>query len=860
MSKRNYRFPRIAERILRWLLPYEDIPFFLGDMQEVYFDKCRGSGRFLAAAWFWFQLTITMPPILLEKIKWSITMFKNYLTIAFRNLIKHKGYSFINISGLALGMACCILILLWVKDELSFDRFHKHYNEIYRVNIDEELASGEVGTWVVTPGPLGRELQANFPEIKDFVRLDLRNKVIMKINNESFVEHDFVFADPSIFDIFTFKFMRGNARESLSSPDSVILTETMAKKYFGDADAVGKTVTIKNRFTFRVTGIIKKVPANSHFTFNFLAPFQVLKKFGEEIEGWRRFGFHTYLRLEKGASYEQLNQKIRGYLKKHTPETEITLHLQPLKKIHLYSASIHSGGNKGDIRLVYIFTLIAVLILIIACINFMNLTTARSANRAREVGMRKVAGAQRIEIIKQFFGESILLSFIGLFLAILVVSLLLPAFNALCGKQLHLDIFKDGGIISWLTTIALFTGIVSGIYPALFLSSFRPVKVLKSSVVSGTGKSRLRKVLVVTQFTLSISLIIGTIVVYNQLHYMRNMDIGFDKEHLAYIRMPVSMDRQYESMKNEFLSDPHVISVCAASSLPIRTPMSTSGVEWEGKKPKDRLLINVFFTDCDYAKTLNLKMVEGRFFSRSFATDAKSAYIVNETAVKTMGMPSPVGKWFDMWENKGTIIGVIKDFNFASLHQKIEPLVMRISPERYSYFLIRIKAGHIFGAIDSLKKKWRGLTAGLPFEYGFIDEQIDNLYRIEKRIGTIFRYFTLLSIAISCLGLFGLASFMAEQRKKEVGIRKVLGASVKGIIVLVSKEFVKWVILANIIAWPIAYIIMDKLLQNFAYRVTIGIGTLLLSGLMALIIALLTVSYQSIKAALDNPVDALKYE
>lgn len=783
-------------------------------------------------------------------------MLKNYLKTALRNILRHKGYSFINIAGLALGMACCILILLWVKDELSFDRFNKNYNDIYRVIIDDQFQD----SYAVTPAPLGKALLSDYPEIMDFVRLRLGYKVILKINSETFVETDFTFADPSIFDIFTFKFLNGNAKEALSSPNSIVLTEGAAVKYFGEINPIGKTLTVNNRFDFTVTGIIKNVPSNSHFTFNVLAPFPVLKKFGEKIESWGSYGYRTYLRLRKGTAYKPVSLKIKDYLKKHSPDGKITLRLQPLREIHLHSASIRSRGGSGDIRLVYVFTMIALFILIIACINFMNLTTARASNRAREVGMRKVTGARRIEIIKQFFGESILLSFIGLILAIFLVDLLLPVFNDLCGKQLQLEIFTNGGILFWLIGIAFCTGILSGIYPALFLSSFQPIKVLKGGVISGTRKSLLRKVLVVTQFTLSTLLIIGTIVLYHQMNYMRNRELGFNKDHLAYVHMPIKMGKQYESIKNEFLSDPNVINVCAASNLPVSPLFSTEGVEWEGKKPQEEMLINISFTDYDYAKTLKMKMAEGRFFSRAFSSDVKGAYVVNETAVKTMGVKSPVGKWFKLHENKGIIVGVVKDFNFTSLHRKIEPLLMCISPEEYSYFLVRIKSESISEAVNSMKKKWQKSTAGLPFEYGFMDERIDNLYRTEQRIGKAFLYFTFLSIFIACLGLFGLASYLTEQRKKEVGIRKVLGAPVKGIVFLVSKEFLKWVILANIISWPAAYFAVDRLLQVYAYRISIGPLPFVVALVFALLIAIFTVSYQSIKAALTNPVEAIKYE
>jgi ABC-type antimicrobial peptide transport system permease subunit len=856
MNKNRISLPRAGEWLIKRLISEEDLPFFMGDIQEVFVDKKKEMGWFLARFWLWFQLLKTFPPILLEQIKWRLNMIKNYLKIAIRNLFKYKGYSFINISGLALGMACCILIFLWVRDELSYDRFHKNYEEVYRVLIDDQFQS----TYAVTPPPLAPLLKSKYPEIVDVVRLKLEGSMILKVEDDVFSEKDFLFADQSIFDIFSFEFFKGNPQEAFSSPDSILLTKRMSKKHFGDTDPIGKTLTLNNQFDFTVTGILKNIPENSHLKFNFLINFPVLKKFGKNIEGWGNYGYNTYVRLGKGIAYQPVSSKIKGELIRPNTLERITLRLQPLKEIRLYSSSVRSWRGGGDIQLVYIFSLIGLFILIIACINFMNLTTARSSNRAREVGMRKVTGAGRGEIIKQFFGESILMSIIAVFLAIILVYLLMPFFNNLCGKQLSLGLFTQGDIFFYLAAITLFTGILSGIYPALFLSSFQPTKVLKGTVTSVSGKYWLRKVLVVTQFSLSILLIIGTIVVFNQLNFLKNKKMGFDKEHLAYIRMPVKLNNLVQPLKNNFLSHPNVIDVSAASSLPVNPLASTEGVDWEGKTPNDKMLIHFTFADYDYTKTLKLQMAQGRYFSRGFGTDATKAFVLNETAIKTMGMTSPIGKWFTMWDQKGIIIGVVKDYNFRSLHRKIDPLIIMLTPQRYSYFLLRLKSELIPETLNDLKKKWRKAAPGLPFDYGFIDDRINNLYRSEQQVGSAFFYFTLLSIIISCLGLFGLASFMAEQRKKEVGIRKILGAPIKGIVILVSKEFLKWVLLANLIAWPVAYYSLNKLLQNFAYRINIDISTFLISGLLAASIALLTVSYQSIKTALTNPIDTIKYE
>lgn len=786
-------------------------------------------------------------------------MFLNYIKVLIRNWQRNKGYSLINISGLAIGMVCCILVLLWVRDELSFDSFNKNADDIYRVCIEDHFPDGRVNAYGVTPGPLGEALKSEYPEVIDYMRVRVTRSTMVKMAETTFNEKKFAFADPSIFSIFTFPFLKGDGGNAFPNPSSIVITRSASKKYFGDTDPIGKTLHVDNRFDFKVTGVIEDVPANAHFTFDFVVPYELQKQYGARIDDWGSVGTYTYILLQKDFPYGQLETKIRNYLKKKDPESITELSLQPLTLIHLHSKSIMGMGGDGDIRYIYIFSLIAVFVLFIACINFMNLTTARYGKRAQEVGMRKVTGARRKDLILQFFSESVFFSLAALLMALVLVKLLLPAFNILAGKQLTLDFVKDTEMILWLAVIALFTGIISGIYPALFLSSHQPAVILKGAKTQGKSGARLRKTLVVTQFTLSIILIIGTLLVSYQLNYMRNQDLGFAKDHLLYVTLPGNLIKKYESIKNEFLANPDITEVTTASDLPTRVRISTHGANWEGKNPDEMVEIKILYTDYDYLKTLKIKTVDGRFFSKDFSTDAKKAFILNESAIRAMGIESPVGKEFE-FNRKGTIVGVIKDFHFTSFHHTIQPLMMMISPGKFTHFIIRIKSIHIPETIDFLKDKWAKAAGGFPFEYGFIDESIDNLYRAEQRIGTIFRYFTFLSIFISCLGLFGLASFTAEQRTREIAVRKVFGAKVQGIIYLLSKEFVKWVILANIIACPIAYVIMNQWLQNFAYRINIGAGPFILSGLMALIISLFTVSYQTLRAATANPVEALKYE
>ncbi len=516
-------------------------------------------------------------------------------------------------------------------------------------------------------------------------------------------------------------------------------------------------------------------------------------------------------------------------------------------------------GGDGDIRYIYIFLAVAVFILLIACINFMNLTTARSGKRAREVGMRKVAGARRTDLILQFFSESFFFSIAALLLAIGLVKLLLPSFNVLAGKQITMDFVNHSRMILWLAALAVFTGMISGIYPSLVLSSLQPVDILKTSISRGKKGSTFRKVLVVIQFSLSIIFIIGTLLVARQLHHMRSQNLGFDKENLLYVVMPESLAQTYESAKHELSEVPGVTAVTAASDLPTRIRISTHGAVWEGKDPEEMVELKILYTDYDYLKTLGLTIAEGRFLSKEFATDDQEAFILNQSAAKAMGLASPLGKTFE-FGRKGTIVGIVQDFHFASLHQAIQPLVMMISPENLTHFILRIKSENIPATIGLLKDKWSRLTSGYPFEYGFVDESIDFLYQVERRVGTIFGCFTSLSIFISCLGLFGLASFITELRTREIAVRRVLGASVPSVIYLLSKEFTKWILFSGIIAWPIAYVVMEKWLGNFAYRITIGAGPFILSAVMVLIISQLTVGYQAIRAATADPVKALKYE
>ena len=782
-------------------------------------------------------------------------MFKNYLKTALRNIKRQKIYSFINILGLAIGMACCILIFFWVQYELSYDRFHANADRIYRVLRvwPEENAYAPQG-----PGLLGPTLKAEYPEIINVTRLFLPPNRPLTHDNTVF-RVNACGVDPSFLEIFSFPFVRGDVKTSFEDPDFIILTEETAKKYFGDEDPIGKVMRYEwwsRWLEFHVTGVIKNVPSNSHLQFEALIPFRFVTASGMAIDTWDAIAYHAYVLVDKNVDYRTLDAKISGILKKYDQKTTAEVRLEPLTRIHLHD---YFGG--GPVVYIYIFSTIGILILLIACINFMNLSTARSMTRAKEVGMRKIIGSSRRQLIQQFIGESILFSLIALLAAVALSQFLLPSVNLILGTTIPSQ-FSAATILILIGT-AFTTGIVSGSYPAFLLSSFRPVSTLKGSDQRTSRRSPLRKVLVITQFVVSIALIICVTIVYKQLHFVRNRDLGFQKTHILTLTMGGSFWDKYRTIKQEMLSNPRILSM-TRTNFAFPSGYGAGNVWWEGKEDNENIGMSIRSVDFDFQKTFEMKMIEGRFFSDEIQTDVLESFILNETAVKFMGLESPVGKAFScsipFAQGKGKIIGVVKNFHFQSLHRQIEPLILIVHPYWFSHCHFRISAEDFPATIAYIDKKLKELVPEYPFELRFLDEAIDRLYRTEQRVGNLVRYGAIIAVFVACLGLFGLAAFTAVQRTKEIGIRKVLGASVSSIIVMLSKEFTKWVLLANIIAWPIAWYAMNKWLQNFAYRIEIGWWTFILAGALALVIALLTVSYQAIRAATTNPVDSLRYE
>ena len=866
MNKKNRQHPPlIAETLLRAFLPVREKTDLLGDYEEYYKEVADARGRFIADLWYWMQVCLAIPKYLTLSVYWRIAMLQNYLKIALRHIQKHKSYSIINILGLALGMACCILIFLWVQDELSFDTFHQNKDNIYRIVGDWERNNWK--GFEGTPSPLAPAMAQEIPEIVKAVRVADHSRKVFKYGDKVFYEEKGIIADPALFEIFTFPFLKGHP--TFTQPQDIVISESMAQKYFGSEDPIGKHVEIDGRLA-TITGVFEDCPQNSHLQFDFVSSFEFIGDLSGYGTGWGSFNFVTYILLQQERNVKLLSEKITELaLRKECPQVTRGVHfrLQELSKVHLdgrdYQRTAHVWGSSSQ---VYLFSIIAVFVLLIACVNFMNLSTARSSIRAREVGMRKTVGAYRHQIIRQFFGESILLSVIAGLFALAMVILLLPSFNDLSGKRLSLE-FSNVGIMLGYVIIVLMTGVVAGSYPALLLSSFRPVVVLKEAVQSGKRGAAFRRVLVVFQFTLSILLIIGTTIIYRQLHFVRHKELGFDKDNIVFIPVKENLGEKYETVKSELLRNPDILSVSASWNY-LTSTWRNSGWRWEGRDPDRDEQVDIILcgVDFDFFETLDLQMVEGRSFSNRFADDGNMLSVIfNQSAIHEMGLKNPVGKWFILDDDEhANIVGVVKDVHFQSLRRKIHPRVFFIydmsKATQEGIILIKIKGNRIPQALAAIKGVWEDFNPISPFEYRFLDEAYDELYRKEQRVGTVLNYFTSLAIIISCLGLFGLASFMAERRTKEIGIRKVLGAPVIGIIVLLSKEFTRWIIVSNLIAWPVGYFAGKKLLQTFAYKIHLGPDIFLLSGLAALFMAVVTVSFQAFRAARSNPVNALKYE
>ena len=784
-------------------------------------------------------------------------MLWNYMKITFRNIRKYKIFSFVNLLGLALGLACCILIMLWVLDETSYDKFHENADNIYRLSL--EYHNGDnIDEVAVTPGPLGQLLQNEIPQVINQCRIIAQPWTFLVGNEQdSYYENTIGFSDSTIFGMFGYKLLEGDPANALAEPNSIVIDSDMAQKYFGDTDVLGKTLKLLNRYDLKITGVLEPIPAASHLQFKALVNLDFLTNFKYAMVSWGDNSIYTYVQVQD-ATPETLEPLFTKLVAEKKEDESTLVNMIPITSIHLHSHMIADSRGNGDIRNIYIFSIIAVFVLLIACINFVNLSTARAIKRAKEVGLRKVLGANRIQLIKQFMGETMLMACSSLALALILVEIFLPTFNNLVGKSLSLSSFSTAGFILIMLGIALLVGIFSGIYPSLVLSSFVPSKILKGSSHQVSSGARLRKVLVMVQFSLSIMLIVGTVVVYQQVQYMTHMNPGFDKDQIVFMHANKSLKDNYKPLKAELLKSESIQSVTGAQQLPNDIIASTDGVDWDGRPEELENFWYRAFVESNFIDFFDMKLSEGRNFSDDFATDS-SAYIINETAASLISSESVIGQRFALWEKDGKIIGVLKDYHFQSMHSKIEPLIFKIDYNK-NFICVKLSGGDISGALGYLKTTVEKFAPEFPFEYKFLDETIDMRYSADMQMGTILKYFTFLAIIIACLGIFGLTSFTIEQRKKEIGIRKILGASEKYIVNMLCKELILLVLLANLIAMPISWYFIHNWLQNYAYHISITWSIFVFAAVLAVVVALLTVGYQSIKAALANPIEALKHE
>ena len=872
------QIPDIAGFILKALIPAHDFEYTIGIYEQSYMDIKRQKGKLSAHLWLLFQLCLAVPAFLKMKLNGGTTMIRNYVKIAIRNIKRHKIYSLINIAGLTVGTACFMLLILYVQYERSFDTFHENAERIFRIirNQPGHKYRGRDFT-AQTPGPLAQTLAEEYPEVEQATKLGLYfQELLITHGNHSFYEKG-ISADKNFFRVFSFPLLRGNPETALAEPASIILTEKLAEKYFGTEVPLGKTIRLNDEYDAEVTGIIEKIPGNSHLQFDYILSLMSLKL----IQGDNNYlvmwdtpnNFQTYVTLHKDTNDKKLEKKFPGFVQRYLGGLERNQRgqiecyfLQPLKSIHLDSRvedAISVNSSKTNIQ---VFTIIASFILLIACINYVNLTTARASKRAKEIGIRKVVGAFRQHLIKQFLFESTILTILAFSAAALIVLFLLPVFNSFIDRDITIHFLKNPHVILSLTALLGLTAILSGLYPSTAISSFQPIKILKGADYSIPKKSRLRNSLVVFQFCVSILLLLGTVVIVKQLNFIRNKEMGFDRENILVTTIRDNrIIKSYPSIKNDFLQHPNITGVTKSIDLPI-TRGSTDDdviVERTSADPGYEFKPYIMYVGHDFLNVFGIDLVAGRNFSTEFMNESANSVIINETAARMLGWENPIGKECRTWpaEENGRVIGVVKDFHFHSLYSQIAPLIMTCAPPLYgNYLSFKLGSGDVERTIAFIKKTLKSFGTTRPLEYFFFDDTFNSMYRAERKLGAAFNYFAALALFIACLGLFGLAAYTAETRTKEIGIRKVLGASTSKIVFLLSGKFALSVFFANTIALPIAYYISTKWLENFAYKTSVPLWIFLLPAGISFILSFLTVSFQTIKAATADPVDSLRYE
>jgi len=790
-------------------------------------------------------------------------MIHNFFRIAFRNIARHKGFTLINITGLAVGLAASLLILLWVQDEYSYEKFNMKGADIYRVE-EDQFYSGSRYHVTVTPHPSGPVWKEKIPEIREQTRINRLPRILFKQDDKVFFESSVIAADSGLLNMFTIPMVSGDPATALSAPHSILLTDKLARKYFGNNNPVGKTLTIENKYQFTVTGVIKNLPKNSMFSFEGVLPYSFLKEIGAMDNSWGNNSIFTFVEIAKDADIDAVNKKLTDIVTENNPRNTTKFSLFPLFDIHLHG-QFGFTETKGPVIVVTIFTIIAIFVLLIACINFINLSTAKASGRGKEIGIKKVAGADQMSMFVQFMLESQLLVTIAMIIALVLVGLSLNIFNSLSGKSFTIaDLFHAKFILRFIV-VGVVAGIISGIYPAIFLASFKPIVVLKGESVSGKGSGRLRQVMVIVQFSLSILIATSAIFMYKQLKFLQNKELGYNKNNLICIPMPENMKPKYYSLKRELEKETLIQGVTASLWNPVMMGSNSGGASWDGKDPDKQVLIGTNGIDYDYLKTMDMQLISGRDFSKDFpsdmARDTTGNFLVNEEVVKLMDIGDPVGKNFRFMGLNGTIVGVLKNFHFKGADQPIEPMAFALAGTDFlRNILVRLTPGNIPESLKAVEKNWKAIVPEYPLDFTFVDQDYDNLFRAQIRLSNLLKYFTILAVIIACLGLYGLSSYSVERRTNEVGIRKVMGASSASVMFTLVREFLTPVLISIVIALPLGWIVVNNLLKQFAYRIDLSLLIFLLIALGAIVIATITVSFQAYRATGINPAEALKIE
>lgn len=865
--------PKLAQRILLGFLRADIAEEVCGDLEEKFYSTLEKKSLFRANFNYWYQVLSYLRPFAIRKSKSSYSnnygMYQNYFKITVRNLLKQKLYSLINIGGLAVGLTCFIIIMLYVQHEFSYDRFYKNANRIYRV-YQRQAGNVFLGTdyFAVTPAQLASVLQEEFPEVIYATSIE-QQSALLSVDDHHFWEQG-LSADPHFFDVFAFPFVQGNPKMALKDPKSIILTKSLAIKIFGPNDPIGQSLKFQNGDSFTITGVINDPPSNSSFKFSFINNILSNQWYAEQLKRptWNNNSFHTFFLLAEGASPQDLQKKFPALIKKYRDPEDYADYtfkdeylVQELTAIHLQSGVNFDIGLKGNQGYVYLFSVVALIVLLLACVNYMNLAVARSIKRAREVGLRKVVGAIRSQLIGQFLGESVLIAFLSLLLAVALTHLLLPVFGRLMERPIELDFFANKLLLPGLLLLVILVGLFSGSYPAIIMSSLRPIQVLKGKIDGRLSGFTMQRWLIVGQYAVSIVLVISSVVIYTQIQYMQQKELGYDREHVITIQIKdYLLYQNYENLRDEWLQHPNIIASATSTHLPTNIGSSHIINDEPGGSKEDDLPIYECRVNYDFIDVFGIELVAGRNFSRQIKSDVKMGYLINETAAKALGWTpeEAVGKQV-VDDSIKTVIGVVKDFHMHSMHLPIQPLMLRLYTTYANYISLKVRPEKLPETIAFLEKTIKTRSA-YPFEYQFLNEHFDQLYKSEMKLGEIFGFFTLISILIASLGLFGLAAFMSGQRTKEIGIRKVLGASVRSIMLLLTKDFLSLVAFAFLLSIPIGWYLMHEWLQDFAYRIDMEWWMFAAAGMLAFFIANITIGYQSLKASLMDPVDSLRSE